>query len=154
MTNTTWNGQFHILVYGEAHFEGVKLLWREAFPNQDIWKTPEFAIPAKCAVQPDLFLVALSGDSVIGTVMAGYDGHRGWLYSVAVLRMCRRHGVGSALLKEAERRLLALGCAKINLQIVPVNCAVTAFYERLGFAVEERVCMGKRIGKFAQEVQP
>jgi ribosomal protein S18 acetylase RimI-like enzyme len=115
------------------------------------WRAPEIAIPAKVAVQPELFLVAVNGGRVIGTTMAGYDGHRGWLYTVAVLQAYRREGVGSALVREAEKRLLALGCPKINLQVVAGNASATAFYEALGYAIEERVSMGKPIGAFAKE---
>lgn len=83
--------------------------------------------------------------------MAGYDGHRGWLYTVAVLRSFQRKGIGSALIREAEKRLLALGCLKINLQVVAGNTSATAFYAKLGYTVEERVSMGKPIGAFAKE---
>lgn len=153
MTDAAWNGQFDILAYRDRHYEGVASLWREAFAQRERWQRPEFVIPAKLAVQPELFLVAANGERVIGTAMAGYDGHRGWLYAVAVLRDFRGRGVGSALLREAERRLLALGCAKINLQIVPANGAVAVFYEQLGYMVEERICMGKRIGAAAKETR-
>jgi hypothetical protein len=84
--------------------------------------------------------------------MAGYDGHRGWLYSVAVSPVHRRVGVGSALIREAEKRLLALGCHKINLQIVLANYSVAAFYRKLGYAIEERISMSKPIGVFAKDV--
>lgn len=77
--------------------------------------------------------------------MAGYDGHRGWLYAVAVLKSHQRQGIGRALIQEAERRLAALGCSKINLQIRASNRGVTKFYAGLGYAVEDRVSMGKRI---------
>ena len=143
--------QFEIVVYEDRFFEDVKTLWREAPLDQRDWRAPEFVIPAKTAIQPELFLVAMNGDRVIGTTMAGYDGHRGWLYTVAVLQSWRREGVGSALLREAEGRMLALGCPKINVQIVSTNAAVRAFYKRLGYAAEERVSMSKLIGVFAKE---
>lgn len=143
--------QFEIITYDDRHFEGVKALWREAPLDQTVWRAPEFVIPAKTAIQPELFLVAVDDGRVIGTTMAGYDGHRGWLYTVAVLQAYRREGVGSALLREAEKRLLALGCCKINLQIVAANASTTAFYETLGYAIEERISMGKPIGAFAKE---
>ena len=141
-----WN----IVKYAESHFDGVVALWQEAFPNPQPWNTPEVTIPAKLAMQQDLFLVAMDdGDRIIGSVLAGYDGHRGWLYAVAVLKEHRRRGVGSALVREAERRLLELGCVKINLQIQSANASGTEFYRRLGYEVEERVSMGKRLGRFA-----
>jgi ribosomal protein S18 acetylase RimI-like enzyme len=144
--------EFNVFVYNEAHFEGVKALWREAPLDLTAWRAPEISIPAKIAAQPDLFLIAACDDRVIGTTMAGYDGHRGWLYSVAVSPVHRRVGVGSALIREAEKRLLALGCHKINLQIVLANYSVAAFYRKLGYAIEERISMSKPIGVFAKDV--
>ncbi|TPE64455.1 GNAT family acetyltransferase [Sandaracinobacter neustonicus] len=132
--------------YAAEHFEGVKALWEHVFPNDPMWNRAEFSIPKKLEVQPDLFLVAEDSGQVLGTVMAGYDGHRGWLYSVAVRPDAQRKGIGSSLLAEAERRLAALGCGKINLQIRAGNEAVTAFYRHHGYDVEDRVSMGKRFG--------
>ena len=140
--------QWNIVKYAESHFDGVAALWREAFPNPQPWNAPEVTIPAKHAIQSDLFLLAIDREQVIGSVLAGYDGHRGWLYAVAVLKAHQRRGIGSALVREAERRLLELGCVKINLQIQSTNASVTEFYRRLGYKVEERVSMGKRLGRF------
>lgn len=103
-------------------------------------------MPAKLAIQPELFLVAADEEKIIGTIMAGYDGHRGWLYAVAVSRSHRRRGVGHALVREAEIRLAALGCRKVNLQIRATNSQVHAFYARLGYGTEDRISMGKRLG--------
>ena len=138
-----------IVKYAESHFDGVAALWQEAFPNPQPWNAPEVTIPAKLAIQPDLFLAAIDGDQIIGSILAGYDGHRGWLYAVAVLKTHQRRGVGSALVREAEQRLRELGCVKINLQIQSANASVSEFYRRLGYEVEERVSMGKRLGRFA-----
>jgi ribosomal protein S18 acetylase RimI-like enzyme len=131
--------------YRETHFDGVRSLWLEAFPDDPPHNRAEAAIPAKLAIQPDLLLVALDGGEVVGTAMAGYDGHRGWLYSVAVRKTHRRAGIGTVLVEEAERRVARLGCAKVNLQVRVENAAVAAFYRRLGYEVEERVSMGKRL---------
>ncbi len=78
--------------------------------------------------------------------MAGYDGHRGWLYAVAVLLEYRRTGTGSSLIDHAVRCLQEIGCIKVNLQIRSTNEEVAAFYESLGFAREDRLSMGMRIG--------
>jgi ribosomal protein S18 acetylase RimI-like enzyme len=131
--------------YAAHDFEAVSKLWREVFPDDPPWNRAEVAIPAKLAVQPDLLLVAIAGEQVLGTVMAGYDGHRGWLYSVAVLEAHRRLGIGTMLIREAEMRLQRLGCAKINLQVRAANSDVAEFYKKLGYAIEERVNMGKRV---------
>ena len=136
-----------VVTYASLHFAGVKALWWEAFPNPQSWNEPEFAIPAKLAMQPELFMVAVDGEAVTGSVMAGYDGHRGWIYAVAVRESHRRCGIGSALVREAERRLQAMGCAKINLQVRTANASVVAFYRRLGYEIEERISMGKSVGR-------
>jgi ribosomal protein S18 acetylase RimI-like enzyme len=137
--------EFHVATYSSEHFDGVGTLWREAFPDDPPWNKAEVAVPAKLAVQPELFLVALDGDLVIGSIMAGYDGHRGWLYAMAVLNSRRRRGVGTALVRGAEDRLRSMGCNKINLQVRASNVGVVEFYKRLGYAIEERTSMGKRV---------
>ena len=89
--------------------------------------------------------MALSGNEVVGTVLAGYDGHRGWLYSVAVHPSLRRKGIGMNLVRHAEGALTARGCMKINLQIVSSNESVKTFYESLGYSTEPDISMGKKI---------
>jgi ribosomal protein S18 acetylase RimI-like enzyme len=121
----------------------VAALWREVFPDAPPHNVPEDDIRRKLAVQQELFFVAEEGGEVVGTALAGYDGHRGWVYYVAVEPSRRRRGVGAALMARAEEGLRALGCPKLNLQVRSSNRQAVAFYERLGYAVEERVSMGK-----------
>jgi ribosomal protein S18 acetylase RimI-like enzyme len=121
-------------------------LWTVCFPDDRPWNQPREVIRRKLAVQPDLLLVGTLGARLVATVVAGYDGHRGWIYHLAVAPDCRRRGLGARMMHEAEVRLRALGCPKINLQVLAANRATVGFYERVGFAVEERVSMGKRIG--------
>ena len=106
---------------------------------------PEVSIDLKTAYDPDLFLVAVNGDRLVGTVMGGYDGHRGWIYSLAVDSNERHRGIGTELMAEAERRLKERGCLKVNLQVMPDNKGVVQFYRELGFSVENRLSMGKRL---------
>ncbi|PKP65701.1 MAG: GNAT family acetyltransferase [Alphaproteobacteria bacterium HGW-Alphaproteobacteria-7] len=131
--------------YQDSDFEGVDRLWREAFPDDPPRNQAAFAIPAKLAFQPDFFFVACPDDTIAGTVMAGYDGHRGWLYAVAVGEQHRRSGIGTALVRAAESALHGLGCNKINLQVRAGNEEVTAFYTRIGYAVEDRISLGRQI---------
>lgn len=131
--------------YQERDEPGVIALWREIFPDEPAHNEPAAVIRRKLAVQRELFLVARDGESVVGTVMAGYDGHRGWIYTVAVRPSHQRRGVGTALLRRAEEALTALGCPKVNLQVRATNSGVVAFYRKLGYAVEDRVSMGKRL---------
>ena len=132
-----------IAPYSETHFAGVKALWGEVFPDDPPRDYAEVSIPAKAKEHPELFLLALEGEHVVGSVMAGYDGHRGWLYRVAVAPSHRHQGVGAMLIHAAEQHLWALGCVKINLQVRGTNAGVTAFYRKLGYVVEERISMGK-----------
>jgi ribosomal protein S18 acetylase RimI-like enzyme len=138
--------QVDVRPFHEHDFSEVKALWTAVFPDDPPWNAAEVSIARKVKAADDLFLVALDAGSVVGTVMAGYDGHRGWLYSVAVVPGQQRKGIGTALVREAERRLQERGCVKINLQVRSTNAGVIAFYETLGYKIEERVSMGKRIG--------
>ncbi len=133
-----------ISTYDPRNFSGIEALWEEAFPNDPPWNAASIAIPEKLKQQPDLIIVALDGETVVGSILAGYDGHRGWLYALAVLESYRGNDIGTKLVAEAERRLAALGCQKVNLQVRATNAGVIKFYERLGYFVEERVSMGKR----------
>ncbi|WP_350295035.1 GNAT family acetyltransferase [Limnohabitans sp. Rim8] len=118
-------------------------LWRAVFGYEAAHNDPSLSIVKKLAIKDDLFFVATDGLSVIGTVMAGYDGHRGWLYAVAVHPERRRSGLGDGLVRAAEDALNALGCMKVNLQLLASNEATADFYKSLGYTVEPRVSMGK-----------
>lgn len=133
-----------IIPYRDDHFDGVNALWKQCFPTDPPRNHALSAIPAKLALKDDLLLVAQdeSGE-VLGTVMAGYDGHRGWLYSVAVTPTRRRGKIGKLLVDEACERLKVVGCVKVNLQIRADNYDVQVFYETLGFCKEERISMGR-----------
>ena len=126
---------------------GIDALWREAFAGDEPRHRANIAVPAKLAFQPDLFLVAREEGRVIGSIIAGYDGYRGHINRVAVLKAYRGQGVGAALVHAAEARLHALGCTKINLQIRAANHAVAHFYRGLGYAIEDRISMGKLVAE-------
>jgi len=136
--------QFH-----DADAAAVAVLWRRVFHDDSRWRAPEQIIERRRRRQRELFLVATIGNEVVGTMLAGYDGHRGWLYRVAVAPEHERRGVGRALVREAEQRLLQLGCPKVNLQIEGENRDVVGFYERLGYAVEDRISMGRPLSPAA-----
>jgi len=94
-------------------------------------------------VQRELFLVGEFQGDIVGTVIAGFDGYRGWVYHLAVQPRCRRRGFGRKLMRKAEARLKALGCPKLNLQVRSSNAEVIAFYERLGYSIEDHASLGK-----------
>tara|TARA_R110002073_G_scaffold315806_3_gene488457 strand:- start:68 stop:433 length:366 start_codon:yes stop_codon:yes gene_type:complete len=112
--------------YTENDKNGLVQLWSKSFPNDPPHNEPSKMIEAKLEVDDQIF-VAEDGGRIVGACMAGYDGHRGWLYSVAVMPEQRRQGIG---------------CIKVNLQIRASNQGVRAFYKSLGFDVEERISMG------------
>ena len=124
----------------------VVALWNEVFPDDPPWNEPASMIRRKLTVQPELFLVAHVTGEVAGTVLAGFDGVRGWVHHLAVRASYRRHGLASSLMTAAEKGLAALGCPKVNLQVRATNSAVVAFYRSLGYEVEDRTSLGKQLG--------
>lgn len=116
-------------------------LWNIVFPDDPPHNEPSIVIEKKLAVDGLIFVAEHHG-KLIGACMAGYDGHRGWLYAVAVRKDQRRSGTGAALVKYAMQSLKEIGCIKVNLQIRSTNTEVAAFYKALGFATEERLSMG------------
>lgn len=132
-----------IRAYDDADRAAVIALWRDVFAYTAPHNEPATVIDRKMAVQPELFLVAVEANRVVGTVMGGYDGHRGWVYSLAVHPHSRRRGFATALVRHVERALEALGCLKVNLQVLSANADVIAFYEKLGYRVEDRISMGR-----------
>lgn len=118
-------------------------LWQECGLTRP-WNDPGEDIERKLTLQPEGFLVALEADAIVGTVMAGYDGHRGWVNYLAVAPGHRRKGYGRALMQAAEEYLQAAGAPKVNLQVRDGNDEARAFYKSLGYEIEERVSFGKR----------
>ena len=121
----------------------IVALWRSVFAGDPPWSDPHDVIERKQTVQADLFLVGILDDRVAGTVLAGFDGVRGWVHHLAVVPELRRRGIAGLLMDRAEESLLAMGCPKLNLQVRSTNTGVIAFYERLGYTVEDRVSMAK-----------
>ena len=138
-----------IRVVETADLESLVALWQDVFPEyRDPTKpqrNPRANIERKLAQRDGLFWLAEGADGIVGTAMAGYDGHRGWLYSVGVHPRLRRTGLARALVAHAEAELAARGCPKINLQVRTSNHGVMEFYRRLGFTVDDVASMGKRL---------
>lgn len=106
---------------------------------------PRRDIERKLQARPDWFLVGIAEDSLIASVMIGYDGHRGWINYLAVSPKFQRMGYASQLMRFAERTLSQAGCPKLNLQIRSSNLAVQQFYAKLGYTTDSVVSMGKRL---------
>jgi ribosomal protein S18 acetylase RimI-like enzyme len=122
----------------------VVALWRAAGLTRP-WNDPHADIRRKQAVQPELFVVGEVDGEIVATAMAGYDGHRGSVYYLAVSPAHQRCGYGRAVMVEIERRLEALGCPKLNLMVRHDNRGAIGFYERLGYDAAAVVTLGKRL---------
>ena len=131
----------NIRKFQESDKDSLIRLWQAVFSDDPPHNEPSRVIEAKLRVD-DLIFVAEASGEIIGASMAGYDGHRGWLYAVAVDPTHRRGGTGAKLVKYSLQALKQLGCIKVNLQIRSTNTGVAEFYQSLGFSVEERMSMG------------
>lgn len=138
--------------YRESDQQAVVDLWEEDGTGGASHNDPLTAITAKLAVDRELFLVAVEGEAqerIVGTVIGGYDGHRGWVYSLVVDVAFRRRGIATQLMERLEELLKQRGCLKVNLQVRASNEKVVALYKQLGYEVEARVSMGKRLYEIA-----
>lgn len=122
----------------------VVALW-EACRLTRPWNDPRRDIARKLAVQPELFLVGEAEDGIVASVMAGYEGHRGWVNYLAVAPAFRGRGYGRALMQHVEAALERRGCPKISLLVRHSNHDATEFYRRLGYVEDESVSLGKRL---------
>jgi ribosomal protein S18 acetylase RimI-like enzyme len=130
--------------FGPGDAAAVIDLWEQCGLTRP-WNDPAKDIARKVAHDDDLFLVAVAADELIGSVMAGYDGHRGWINYLAVAPVHHGRGVGTLMMADAELRLLNLGCPKVNLQIRNDNGAAEAFYNAIGYSNDEVTSFGKRL---------
>lgn len=140
--------EFTIRPYLASDQDDVVALWRSTFTGDPPWNEPLDVIARKRSVQSDLFLVGSLRDRVVGTVLAGFDGVRGWVHHLAVLPEFRRQGFAGLLMDRAEVGLLELGCPKLNLQVRQSNADVVAFYESRGHRVEDVISLGKPLGRW------
>ena len=130
--------------FQENDKEKLVQLWQMVFPDDPPHNKPSKVIDAKLNVD-DLIFIVEDNQELIGACIAGYDGHRGWLYAVAVDPFHRRKGIGEKLVKHSLQILKEIGCIKVNIQIRSSNTGVAAFYQSLGFEVEDRLSMGSFI---------
>jgi len=142
---------FSVRSYAPSDRAAVIALWQESFPEEPPWSDPADVIDRKQAVQPELFLVGCYEGRLVASVLAGFDGVRGWVHDLAVAPGQRRRGYAGRMMDAAESALTALGCPKLNLQVRSSNEAVVAFYRSRGYAVEERISLGKRLGRWRSE---
>ncbi|NUZ05371.1 GNAT family acetyltransferase [Piscinibacter koreensis] len=134
----------HIRPFLEPDEAAVVALWHACGLTRS-WNDPHKDIARKLAVQRELFVVGELGGRVVASVMAGFDGHRGWVNYLAVAPEMRGRGHGAALMRWVEAALTARGCPKLNLLVRSSNRTVLDFYRHLGYAVDEAVPLGKRL---------
>ncbi|MEO0607508.1 MAG: GNAT family acetyltransferase [Pseudomonadota bacterium] len=139
------SGSIEIRPYRADDRAEIQALWQGIFPDGADWNQTDPVIDRKQSVQPDLFYVACADKHVIGTILAGFDGVRGWVHRLAVHQDYRRRGIAGQLMHRAEAGLKAIGCPKLNLQVRASNAQVVQFYQSLGYAIEERVSLGKAL---------
>ena len=135
---------FALRSFAPSDEAAVVALWRAAGLTRP-WNDPHADIRRKLAVQPELFLVGELDGEIVATAMAGYDGHRGSVYYLAISPAHQRAGYGRVVMAEIERRLEALGCPKLNLMVRDDNRAALGFYQRLGYDAAAVVTLGKRL---------
>lgn len=133
-----------IRAYAPSDHAAVIDLWHTCGLTRP-WNDPVRDIERKLTVQPELFLVGELEGALIGSVMGGYDGHRGWLYYLAVAPEHRRGGHGRALVQTVCDRLESMGCPKVELMIRADNMQAHAFYRSLRFEVQEVDVVGLRL---------
>jgi len=122
----------------------VVALWEECKLTRP-WNDPRKDIARKLAVQPELFLVGTLDGAVVASVMAGYEGHRGWVNYLAVGARFRGQGHARTLMQHVEAELLKRGCPKVSLLVRNSNRDALDFYRHLGYAQDEAVSLGKRL---------
>jgi ribosomal protein S18 acetylase RimI-like enzyme len=129
--------------------DAVIALWDSVFPEYRDparpQRDPRASIARKLAFGDGLFWLAEEEGRAVGTVMAGYDGHRGWIYSLGVHSRVRRTGIGRALVAEAERALAALGCPKVNVQVLISKEDAQEFWQSVGYVPDVVTSFGKRL---------
>ncbi|MCC5810393.1 MAG: GNAT family acetyltransferase [Ectothiorhodospiraceae bacterium] len=132
--------------------EAIIALWERCGLTRP-WNDPRKDIARKLSEQPELFLVGTQDGELIASVMAGFDGHRGWVYYLAVAPEHQRRSHGRTLMAEVERRLHEIGCPKINLMVRATNADVQGFYRSLGYIEEDVVNFGRRLSEDAPPLQ-
>jgi ribosomal protein S18 acetylase RimI-like enzyme len=109
------------------------------------WNDPQADIARKCTESTDLFFVGTIEGRLIASCMAGYDGHRGWIYYLAVDDTRQRQGIATKMVRHAETELRNRGCPKINLMVRNTNEAIIAFYKSIGYGDDPVVVLSKRL---------
>jgi len=126
----------------DADVPAVIALWQRCGLTRP-WNDPSSDIAFARRGPNSAILIGRAGDAIVASAMVGHDGHRGWVYYVAVDPDAQHKGFGGAIMAAVEDWLRAQGVAKIMLMVRPDNAQVQAFYETLGYDQQERVIYAK-----------
>jgi ribosomal protein S18 acetylase RimI-like enzyme len=122
----------------------VIALWHAAGLTRP-WNDPAADFRMALAAPSSTVLLACEGADLAGSVIVGFDGHRGWVYYLATDPAWRGRGIGRALMVAAEDWLKARGCPKVQLMVRGDNLAAKGFYAAIGYDVQDVVTLGKRL---------
>ena len=134
----------HIQPYSPKYEKEVIALWEKCNLTRPV-NNPQKDIARKIKVNPELFLIGLIEGKVVATAMGGYEGHRGVVNYLAVDPACRKQGLGRRMMEALEKKLIVMGCPKLNLMFRTENAGVEKFYEKLGYKRDDVIEMGKRL---------
>ena len=126
----------------EADIPAAIALWAEAGLTRP-WNDPVADVRRALASPAATIFVARMGDVLVGTVMTGHDGHRGWVYYLAVASASQREGLARRLMATAEGWCTAAGMPRLNLMVRAGNDPVLRFYARLGYCTSDVVVLQK-----------
>jgi ribosomal protein S18 acetylase RimI-like enzyme len=124
--------------------QAVLALWQRCNLTRP-QNNPKLDIKRKLKVNPELFFVGIVNSKIMATVMAGYEGHRGWVNYLGVDPTYRNKGLGRQMMKTVEEKLGAMGCPKINLHVRTDNPEALKFYGKIGYKIDEVHSLGKRL---------
>ena len=127
---------------GDADVENVVALWQRCGLTRP-WNDPHADIALARRRDNSTVLIGRDAGTIVATVMVGHDGHRGWVYYVAVDPEHRQRGFGRAIMNAVENWLRHANIAKVQLMVRAENTSVQAFYESIGYGEQERVVYAK-----------
>ena len=128
----------------DADTEALAVLWERAGLIRP-WNDPHADIALARRGPHSTILVARDGDRVLGSAMVGHDGHRGWVYYLAVEPDLQGRGLGRALLRAVEDWLRARAVPKLMLLVRPDNEKVRGFYAAEGYVEEPHIVFSRRL---------
>lgn len=133
-----------VRTFVESDREAVIELWKDCELTRP-WNDPSSDIDRKLKFQPDLFLVGSIGPRLVGSAMAGYDGHRGSVFYLAIDPDFQGKGYGQKLMLHIEKLLTDIGCPKLNIVVRSTNSAVLSFYHDIDYSSDDVVSISKRL---------